>query len=141
MKLHPVVPTILLLGALAVPGCRKVPLTPSTPIPAGSVVFRFTRKVQGPVEFMLDGARLQIEQLPKGAHSLIVRGISPGKHKFFLTSQHEAFSPDLGDLDMSGDKGLYFVTLTQPLDAVLYGKADALPLAGGVPGVTALLIK
>lgn len=141
MTLYPRVPAILLLGSLSFLGCRKVPLTPSTPIPAGSVVFRFNRKVQGPVEFTLDGARLMVHQLPKGAHSLLVQGIAPGKHRFFLTSQREAFSPDLGELDMSGTKGVYLITLVQPLDAVLYGKPDPLPPAEGVPGVTASLIK
>jgi hypothetical protein len=42
---------------------------------------------------------------------------------------------------MPSDKGLYLITLTQSLDAVLYGKPDALPPAEGIPGVTASLIK
>jgi hypothetical protein len=141
MKLHPLVSAILLMGTLASLGCRKMPLTPSKPVPAGSVIFRFSRKVQGPVELTVDGARLAVQQLPKGAHSLMVQGIAPGKHKFFLTSQREAFNPDLGELDMPGDKGLYLITLVQPLDAVLYGKPDVLPPAEGIPGVTAALVK
>ncbi len=141
MRLYPILPALVLLGAASLTGCRKVPLTPRTPIPAGSVVFRFTRTVSGPVEFSLDGARIPVQQLPKGATSLLVKGLAPGKHRYFLTSQHETFSPDMGELEMSADKGVYQVTLTQALDAVLYGKPDLLPPAEGLPGVTASLVK
>ncbi len=141
MKFHPAIPAMVLLGATTFQGCRKVPLTPSHPIPAGSVVFRFTRAVSGPVELTVDGARIPVQQLPKGATSLQLKGLATGKHRFFLTSQREAFSPDSGELDLSADKGLYLVTLTQRLDAVLYGKPDPLPTAEGLPGLTAVLVK
>lgn len=139
MRLHPIVPALALLGLAPILGCRKVPLVPSSPIPAGTAVFRFTRPVNGPVELSIDGARIPVQQLPKAAKSLIVKGLAPGKHRFFLTSQREIFSPDLGELEMVGDKGIYQVTLTQRLDSVLYGKPDPLPLAEGLPGVTATL--
>lgn len=140
MKFHPAIPALVLLGAASFLGCRKVPLTPRHPIPAGSVVFRFTKAVRGPVEFSLDGTRIPVQQLPKGANSLQVKGLTPGKHRFFLTSQRETFSPDMGELDLPTDKGLYLVTLTQRLDAVLYGKPDPLPPAEGMPGVSAVLV-
>ncbi|MCC6512876.1 MAG: hypothetical protein IT187_02615, partial [Geothrix sp.] len=136
-----VLTALVLLGAPLFLGCSKVPLTPRTPVPAGSVVFRFTRAVRGPVEFTLDGARIPVQQLPKGAISLQVKGLTPGKHRYFLTSQRETFSPDTGELDLPADKGLYVVTLTQKLDSVLYGKPDPLPPAEGLPGVTAVLLK
>jgi hypothetical protein len=132
---------MVLLGAAPYMGCSKVPLTPSSPIPAGSIVFRFTRSVKGPVELSLDGTRIPVQQLPKGARILQVKGLTPGKHRFFLTSQHETFSPDAGELDLPTDKGIYLVTLTQQLVSVLYGKPDQLPAAEGLPGVTATLIK
>jgi len=141
MKFRAVLPAMVLLGTPLFLGCSKVPLTPRTPVPAGSVVFRFTRAVRGPVEFTLDGARVPVQQLPKGAISLHVKGLTPGKHRYFLTSQRETFSPDTGDLDLPADKGLYVVTLTQKLDSVLYGKPDPLPPAEGLPGVTAVLLK
>jgi hypothetical protein len=141
MKFHPVLPAMVLLGAASFLGCRKVPLTPSSPIPAGSVVFRFTKAVRGPVELSLDGTRIPVQQLPKAALLLQVKGLTPGKHRFFLTSQRETFSPDLGELDLPRDTGIYQVTLTQRLDAVLYGKPDPLPAAEGLPGVTATLLK
>lgn len=141
MKLHPVVPALVLLGAAPFLGCRKVPLTPSAPIPSGTAVFRFTRDVLGPVELSLDGTRIPVQQLPKGAKSLVIKGLTPGKHRFFITSQRETFSPDLGELDMGADKGIYQVTLTQRLDSVLYGKPDPLPAAEGLPGVSAALVR
>ncbi len=141
MKLHPVLPALVILGTATFFGCKKVPLTPSHPIPAGEVVFRFTSKVQGPVELTVDGTRSPVQPLPKGAISLQVKGLAHGEHRFFLTSQRETFSPDLGELDLTGDQGLYLVTLTQHLDAVLYGKPDPLPVAEGLRGVTAVLIK
>ncbi|HEY3400244.1 MAG TPA: hypothetical protein VGK03_06380 [Geothrix sp.] len=141
MTFRPLVPALVLLGAVSFLGCRKVPLTPSSPIPAGTAVFRFTRKVLGPVELSLDGARIPVQQLPKGATSLVIKGLATGKHRFFLTSQRETFSPDLGELDMGADKGIYQVTLVQNLNAVLYGKPDPLPTAEGLPGVTAALVK
>jgi hypothetical protein len=141
MKFHPVLPALVLLGAATFLGCKKVPLTPSHPVPSGSVVFRFTRKVTGPVELSIDGTRLPVQQLAKGATSLQVKGLSTGKHRYFLTSQRETFSPDSGELDLPADKGLYQVTLTQLLDSVLYGQPDPLPAAEGLPGVTAVLLK
>lgn len=141
MKACHILSALVLLGAASSMGCNKMPLTPSSPIPAGSVVFRFTKSVRGPVELSLDGARIPVQQLPKGgARSLLLKGLTPGKHRFFLTSQRETFSPDTGELDMPTDKGLYLITLTQSLDAVLYGKPDPLPAAEGLAGVTAILI-
>lgn len=141
MKVRLAVPALVMLGATLFLGCRKIPLTPKSPIPAGSVVFRFTRKVMGPVELSVDGTRLPVAPLPKGATSLVVKGLTPGKHRFFLTSQRETFSPDLGELDLPADRGVYQITLTQNLDSVLYGKPDPLPPAEGLPGVTATLVK
>ena len=51
MTFRAVLTALVLLGAPLFLGCSKVPLTPRTPVPAGSVVFRFTRAVRGPVEF------------------------------------------------------------------------------------------
>jgi hypothetical protein len=141
MKFHPAVPALVLLAAASFTACRKVPLTPSAPIPAGTVVFRFTRAIRGPVELTVDGARIPVQQPSKEARSLQISGLATGKHRFFLTSQAETFSPDSGELDLPADRGLYLVALTQKFDAVLYGKPDQLPPAEGLPGVTALLIK
>jgi hypothetical protein len=114
---------------------------PSKPIPAGTVRFEFTRKVQGPVELTLDGVRIPVEGLKKGkkANSLIVTGIANGKHKYFLSSPRDAFGPDQGEFEATIAQGAYIPTFTQAFDAVLYGLPDALPPAEGIPGVKARL--
>lgn len=141
MKVRYAVPALVLMATTLVLGCRKVPLAPKSPIPAGSVVFRFTRAVRGPVELTVDGTRIPVQQSPKAATALVVKGLAPGKHRLFLTSQRETFSPDLAELDLPADRGLYQVTLTQKMDSVLYGKPDPLPTAEGLPGVSATLVK
>jgi hypothetical protein len=141
MKFRPTIPALVLMSTFALTACWKIPLTPSRPVPAGTVVFRFTSKVVGPVELTIDGTRIPVQQLPKGATVLQVQGLSAGKHRYFITSQRETFSPDMGELDLPTDKGLYQVTLAQNVDSVLYGKPDPLPPAEGLPGVTASLLK
>lgn len=141
MTFRSAIPALVLLGAVSFLGCRKVPLTPKSPVPSGTVIFRFTRKVQGPLELSLDGTRIPVTQYPKGANSLVIKGITPGKHRYFLSSTREIFSPDLSDLEMPSNQGVYQIVLTQKFDAVLYGKPDPLPPAEGLPGVSAVLIK
>lgn len=141
MRFRFAVPALVLLGAVSFLGCRKVPLTPKSPVPSGTAILRFTRKVRGPVELSLDGARIAVTQAPKGATSLVIKGLAPGKHRFFLSSAREIFSPDLADLDMPADKGVYQIVLTQKFEAVLYGQQAPLPPAEGLPGVSAALIK
>jgi hypothetical protein len=141
MRFRFAVPVLVLLGTLSFLGCRKVPLTPKSPSPSGTVILRFTRKVSGPVELSLDGARIPVTQAPKGATSLMIKGIAPGKHRYFLSSSREIFSPDLSDLEMPTDKGIYQIVLTQKFEAVLYGRPDPLPPAEGLPGVSAALLK
>jgi len=141
MKFRFAVPVLVLLGAVAFLGCRKVPLTPKAPVPSGTMILRFTRKVRGPVELSLDGARIPVAQTPKASTSLVIKGLAPGKHRFFLSSAREIFSPDLSDLEMPADKGVYQIVLTQKFEAVLYGQPDPLPPAEGLPGVSATLMK
>jgi hypothetical protein len=141
MKVRVAIPALVLMGAVALVGCKKLPLTSSKPVPAGSVVLRFTRSVKGPVELIIDGARIPVKQASKEGSSLQIAGLAPGKHRFFLTSEHEAFSPDAGVWEVDAAKGIYEVVLCQNLESVLYGKPDSLPPAEGLPGVTATLVK
>jgi hypothetical protein len=127
------------LGAIALIGCKKVPLTSKAPVPAGTMVFRFTRKVQGPLELTLNGSRVAVKQGNKGGNTLIVSGLQPGSYKYFLASARDAFGPDLGEVSLPDDQGVYLVTLSQRFNAVLYGKAAALPSAEGLAGASASL--
>ncbi len=120
---------------------NKVATRPTKPIPAGTVLFQFTRKVQGPVELTLDGVRIPVEPVKKGkkAHSLVLTGIAAGKHRFFLYSSRDAFGADQGEFETTAAKGVYLVTFAQTFNAVLYGQAEPLPAAEGIPGVRARL--
>jgi len=131
--------TLLLVAGVAC--SKKVASKPTKPVPAGTVLFQFTRKVQGPVELTLDGVRIPVEptRKDKKARSLVVSGISAGKHRFFLYSPRDAFGPDQGEFELTGNQGVYLVTFAQAFDAVLYGKAEALPPSEGLPGVKARL--
>ena len=129
---------LLLVAGLA---CKKATSKPTKSVPAGTVLFEFTRKVQGPVELTLDGVRIPVEAARKNkkARSLVVTGLPAGKHRFFLYSPRDAFGPDQGEFEATATQGVYLVTFAQAFDAVLYGKADALPAAEGMPGVKARL--
>jgi len=129
---------LLLVAGLA---CKKATSKPTKSVPAGTVLFQFTRKVQGPVELTLDGVRIPVEVARKNkkARSLVITGLPAGKHRFFLYSPRDAFGPDQGEFEMTGAQGVFLVTFAQAFDAVLYGKADALPTAEGMPGVKARL--
>jgi len=129
---------LILVAGLA---CKKVTSKPTKSVPAGTVLFEFTRKVQGPVELTLDGVRIPVEAARKNkkARSLVVTGLPAGKHRFFLYSPRDAFGPDQGEFEVTGTQGVFLVTFAQAFDAVLYGKADALPTAEGIPGVKARL--
>lgn len=133
-----VAPLVVMTGV----GCtKKVAVKPAKPIPAGTVLFQFTRKVQGPVELTLDGVRIPVEGLKKGkkANSLVVTGLAAGKHRFFLYSPRDAFGADQGEFEMTASQGAYLPTFAQAFNSVLYGQADPLAAAEGIPGVKARL--
>lgn len=127
--------------ALALAGCRKAnPLVPKKPVPAGTVLFHFTQKLKGPVEISLDGVRLPVLQNPKKmGRSLVIAGLAPGKHRYFLASPRDAFGPDQGEFELVPGKGVFFASFSQHFDAVLYGKPEPTPIAEGLPGISARL--
>lgn len=131
---------ILAVGVLA--GCgMRTPTLPTRNVPPGVVMFRFTRKVKGPVELTLDGVRVPVSQKIKAGQHLVVKGLAPGRHKYFLMGSKEAFGPDQGEFEVRPGGGLYLVTFSTNFDAVLYGKGEAAPAAEGIPGVQASLEK
>jgi hypothetical protein len=62
-----------------------------------------------------------------------------GKHKYFLSSQKDAFGPDQGEFEVEANKGTFLLLFAQHFDAVLYGKPEPLPPAEGMPNVKATL--
>jgi len=130
--------TCILLAGLA---CGKPqPIVPPRPVPAGTVLFQFTRKVIGPIDLSVDGIRVPVVKVGKKKfRRLEVSGLALGKHRFVLLSPLEAFGPDQIDLDLGAAKGEFKVLFAQELKSVLYGSPEPMPAANGIPGVQARL--
>lgn len=135
----PALPALLVVAAAL--GCgRPRAIMPTRPVPAGTALFLFTRKVEGPVDLTVDGTRVPVARSGhKKGRSLAVAGLAPGKHRFVLLSPREAFGPDQLEIDLGGDRGEYRVLFTQNLKSVLYGQPEPAPAAPGLPGVRATL--
>lgn len=130
---------LLSFGAL---GCRRAGVQPVATTPSGTLQFQFTRKIEGPLELTLNGTRIPVQKVgKKGFRQLVVTGLPPGKHRYFLSSPHESFGPDLGEVELTPEKGIRLNVFAQNFKAVLYGAPDALPPAEGLPGVRAILQK
>jgi hypothetical protein len=129
----------LVLAGLA---CGKPrPIVPRQPVPAGTVLFHFTKKVEGPVDLTVDGTRVPVAKTgrKKKCTSLRVTGLAPGRHRFILLSPLEAFGPDQVDVELTEAGGAFKVLFAQELKSVLYGSPEPVPAAGGIPGVQASL--
>lgn len=131
------------LAILALSGgvaCRKpATLKPIKPVPPGVVLIQFTRVVKSDLELSIDGTRVPVSIAKKGGRLLWIRGLSPGKHGYFLSSASHAFGPDQGEFVLSADKGTFLLNFSQTFKAVLYGASEPLPAAAGIPGVKASL--
>ena len=127
------------VALLALAACKKIPLKPAKPLPAGTAVLHFTRSIRGPLDLAIDGTRIPVAQGPKGGQVLTIEGLQPGRHRYFLSSPRDAFSPDQTEIQMADDGGYYEVVFAQRFDAVLYGKPAESPAAEGLPGVKATL--
>ncbi len=130
--------TCILWAGLA---CGKPqPIVPARPVPAGTVLFQFTRKVVGPIELTIDGTRVPVVKVgKKQCRRLEVSGLALGRHRFVLLSPLEAFGPDQIDLELGAAKGEFKVLFAQELKSVLYGSPEPMPAASGIPGVQARL--
>jgi len=131
--------TCIVLAGLA---CGKPqPIVPRRPVPVGTVLFQFTRKVEGPLELTIDGNRVPVAKRGrKKCLHLEVSGFAQGRHRFVLLSPLEAFGPDQIELELGAAKGEFKVLFAQELKSVLYGNPEPLPASSGIPGVQAQLI-
>lgn len=114
-------------------------IQPKKPVPAGSVLFQFTKKVDGPVDLTIDGMRIPVQQTGKKCKHLAITGLAAGKHHVVLLSALDAFGPDQMDIELTDGKGVFQVLYSQQFKAVLYGKPEPMPQAEGIPGVVARL--
>jgi hypothetical protein len=131
---------LAIVAAVACLGCRKpATLKPLKPVPAGVVLIQFTRVVTSDLELTLDGTRIPVAIAKKGGKLLWIRGLPAGKHSYFLSSATHAFGPDQGDFTVDPGKGTFLMNFAQTYKAVLYGTAEPLPEAKGLPGVKASL--
>ena len=131
------VAVLALTGGIA---CRKpATLKPLKPVPPGVVLIQFTRVVKNDLELALDGTRVPVSLDKKGGRMLWIRGLSAGRHTYFLSSSTHAFGPDQGELLVSADKGTFLMNFSQTFKDVLYGAGEPLPPAEGLPGVKASL--
>ncbi len=127
------------LALFTITACKGIPLKPAKPLPPGMVVLRFSKAVAGPMDLTVDGTRVPVIQGPKGGKVLRIEGLQAGKHKIFISSPRDAFSPDQAEIQLPDDGGFYNVVFAQRFNAVLYGKPSETPAAEGIPGVKASL--
>jgi len=130
--------TCVILAGLA---CREPrPLDLGKPVPAGTVLIRFNKKVQGPLELTIDGTRIPVEQAGrKKGLRLVVSGLAQGRHLLVLMSPLEAFGPDQFAVDLGPAQGVFQVVFAQQFQSALYGTPEPAPAAAGIPGVKARL--
>lgn len=130
------------LVMIGMANCQRGPATmPTKKVPAGEVHLAFTRKVKGPLDLSIDGVRIPVEQKRSAGKTLVVTGLKPGKHRFFLNSASDAFGPDQAEVELKEGTGTYLMLFSQSFKATLYGSREALPAAEGLPGVKARLEK
>jgi len=140
MKKVMIVITAAVALALAV-DCKKArPILPKSPLPPGTFQIQFTSKVSGPVELALNGVRIPVEQKKKKAKRLTISGLSLGTHRYFIASQVDVIGPDVGEVEIGPDSGVFQVHFAQRLKVAAYTAAQAAaPRPESVSGVTAVL--
>lgn len=131
---------LVIMAVAAGIGCRRpATIKPLKPVPPGVVLIQFTKVVKNDLELTIDGNRIPVTIAKKGGKLLWIKGLSPGKHSYFLSSATHAFGPDQGELMVEAEKGTFLLNFAQTFKAVLYGTGEPLPEAKGLPGVTASL--
>ncbi len=119
-------------------GCRKAEtFKPQRPLSAGTLMIHFTNKVEGPVDLLIDDLRIPVLGNTKKVRNLVIRGLSAGRHRYFISGPRDAFGPDHGEVELPQDQGIFLVNFSQHYNAVLYGKAEPTEATQGIPGVSA----
>jgi len=105
-----------LLPLLSLFGCKGAkPILPKRPLPSGTFQVRFTSKIRGPLELTINGSRVPVEQKKKKARTLTVSGLPVGTHRYFFFCPTEVIGPDLGEIEMGPDNGVFQVHFSQRL--------------------------
>ena len=116
-------------------GCRKAEsFKPQHPLPVGTLLIHFTAKVEGPVELLIDDVRIPVVRNKKKVRNLVIRGLAPGLHRYFVSSPRDAFGPAHGEVELPADRGTFLVNFAQHYNSVLYGTTEPAPPDPGPPG-------
>ena len=132
---------LLALAALSLPACRSAkPILPKKPVPTGTLQMHFVNKVRGQVDLTIDGVRVPVRRKTKKAQVLTIAGLSEGTHRYHISGWVEVFGPDLGEVEIGSEGGVFQVHFAQRLRTTIYkGREEAAPPAEGIAGVTAVL--
>jgi len=121
-------------------GCNRAkPILPKRPLPPGTFQMQFTNKVAGPVELLINGTRIPVEQKRKRGKRLTISGLSQGTHRYFIASHIEVIGPDMGEIEIGPDTGVFQVHFSQRLRSTTYGAHRDSPTPASVPGLRAVL--
>lgn len=119
-------------------GCRKAEsFKPQHPLSTGTLMIHFTNKVEGPVELLIDDVRVPVGRSKKKVGNLVIRGLSAGRHRYFISSPRDAFGPSHGEVELPQDHGIFLVNFSQRYNSVLYGRPEPTEPPQGIPDVTA----
>lgn len=120
---------------------KPKPIVPKKPVPGGTVMLYFTKKVEGPLDLTIDGTRIPVTKAGKKTkfRYLQVSGLPAGKHSLVLLSALEAFGPDQFEVNPDATRGEFKVLFAQDMKSVLYGSPEPIPATTGLPGVSARL--
>jgi len=133
---------LAIITALAVViGCKRAaPILPKRPLPPGTFQMQFTSKITGPVELVIDGVRIPVEQKKKKARRLTISGLSQGKRHYYISSHIDMIGPDMGEVEIGPETGVFQVHFTQRLKTATYDDARAnAHKPEDIPGVKAVL--
>jgi len=127
--------------ALAAVGCKGTkPILPKRPLPSGTFQLRFTKKIRGPLELTINGERVPVAQKKKKARTLTVTGLPVGTHRYFIYCPADVMGPDLGDVEMGPNAGVFQVHFSQRM-RVAYREPsqETTPKTAGTGGIAAVL--
>jgi hypothetical protein len=124
-------------------GCRGAkPILPRRPLPSGTFQVQFTSRLRGPLELTINGSRVPVEQRKKRARTLTVSGLPVGTHRYFFFCPAEVVGPDLGEIEMGPDGGVFQVHFSQRLRVAYPEPAqEAAPGAWGAGGGIAAVLE
>jgi len=127
--------------ALATVGCKGTkPILPKRPLPSGTFQVQFTKKIRGPLELTINGERVPVAQKKKKARTLTVTGLPVGAHRYFLYCPADVMGPDLGDIEMGPDAGVFQVHFSQRMRVAYRDPShEAAQKAAGTGGIAAVL--